>query len=66
MGLGAAIAYFTKNEQTISIPLTDSQKYDLVVDFGDNLRKVQVKTSTFQRYGRFEVHLNVMTPSWKH
>lgn len=43
-GLGRAIAYFTLNEYTVSVPLTESQDYDLVVD-KDFLRKVQVKTS---------------------
>lgn len=43
-GLGRAIAYFTLNEYTVSVPLTESQDYDLVVD-KDSLKKVQVKTS---------------------
>jgi hypothetical protein len=43
-GLGRAIAYFTFNEYTVSVPLTESQDYDLVVDKTE-LKKVQVKTS---------------------
>jgi len=44
VGLGAAIAHFTKIG-TVSVPLTDSQDYDLIVDINGSLKKVQVKTS---------------------
>lgn len=44
-GLGRAIAYFTLKEYTVSVPLTESQDYDLVVDNGNGLKKVQVRTS---------------------
>lgn len=43
IGLGRAIAYFTSLGHTVSIPLTDSQDYDLVVDMEDSLYKIQVK-----------------------
>jgi hypothetical protein len=39
------MAYYSKLGYTISIPLTDSQDYDLIVDTGMDLFKVQVKTS---------------------
>ncbi len=45
VGLGAAIAYFTAQNQVVSVPLNDSQKYDLVVDDEEGLLKVQVKTT---------------------
>ncbi len=45
IGLGAAIDYFSRNNYTVCIPLTDSQEYDLVVDNG-TLFKVLVKTTT--------------------
>lgn len=40
-----AIAYYSRLGYTISIPLTDSQDYDLVIDTGTDILKVQVKTS---------------------
>lgn len=50
IGLGAAIAYFTKSGYTVSIPLTDSQDYDLIVDYGFGvLLKVQTKRTTFKQ-----------------
>ena len=45
IGLGSAIAWYASIGQTVSIPLTDNQHYDLVVDDGSKLNKVQVKTS---------------------
>lgn len=57
-GMGYAIAYFTKLGWTVSIPITDSQDYDLVVDNGDKLLKVQVKTSKFKtEHGIYQVAL---------
>jgi hypothetical protein len=50
-GLGAAISWFTRNGYTVSIPLSDSQDYDLVVDKGIPQR-VQIKTTTYKRFGK--------------
>jgi hypothetical protein len=59
-GLGAAIAYFSLLGYTVSIPLSDSQDYDLIVDFNGKLNKVQVKTSNSkQTNGSFRVTLKV-------
>lgn len=43
--LGRAIRYFTSLGQTVLIPLTDSQSYDLVVDIQGSLKRVQVKSA---------------------
>ena len=56
-GLGAAIAFFTARGDTVSVPLTDSQEYDLIVDEDGVLKKVQVKATTRSRKGAFEVWL---------
>lgn len=58
MGVGAAIAWFTSNGYTVCVPLTDSQAYDLVVDFG-GLKRVQVKTTSHSRNGSYRVGLSV-------
>ncbi len=50
-GIGAAIAYFTKYGYSVSVPLTDTQKYDLVVDLNNTLYRVQVKTTTYSQRG---------------
>ena len=58
IGLGIAISYFASQGLTVCIPLTDSQDYDLIVDRGDRLVRVQVKT-VFRKsiYGRYVVTL---------
>ena len=48
IGLGQAIAYFTKMGYIVSLPLNDSQDYDLIIDIQDILYKVQVKTTTIK------------------
>jgi hypothetical protein len=46
VGLGHAIAYFTRKGMMVALPLNDSQPYDLIVEIDNALQKVQVKTST--------------------
>ena len=46
VGIGRAIQYFTSKGVVVSIPLNDSQGYDLVVEVDGKLQRVQVKTST--------------------
>lgn len=53
-GLGSAIAFFTSKGITVCIPLTDSQDFDLVID-DEGLKKIQVKTTTYQKNGTFIV-----------
>lgn len=57
-GLGIAIAYYSANGYTVSIPLNDTQDYDLIVDKNNILKKVQVKaTSCKTRYNKYQVAL---------
>ena len=44
-GLGMAIAYFSSNGYVVSIPLNDTQDYDILVDKGGFISKVQVKAT---------------------
>lgn len=62
IGLGSAIQYFTQNLYLVSLPLNDSQDYDLIVEDRDGtLKKVQVKTSTQKsKYGTYAVNLRVL------
>lgn len=46
IGIAHAMLYFSKQGYTISVPINDSQDYDLVVDIDNVLHKVQVKTSS--------------------
>lgn len=57
-GLGMAIAYFTTNGYTVSIPLNDTQDYDLVAEKGGELKTVQVKsTGCKTKNGNYQVAL---------
>ena len=56
--LGVAIAYFSSQGYIVSIPLNDTQDYDLIVDRHDKLYKVQVKGTKFKtKYGIYQVAL---------
>lgn len=60
VGLGSAIEYFTRNNYIISLPLNDSQDYDLIVDDGNKLQKVQVRTSDAKsKHGSYNVSVRV-------
>lgn len=56
--LGIAIAYFSTNAYTVSIPLNDTQDYDLIIEKNGILNTVQVKsTSCKTKYGVYQVAL---------
>lgn len=58
IGFGKAIEYFTSQGIPVSIPLNDTQKYDLIADFNGGLQRISVKTSRFSKNGTsYEVAL---------
>ena len=59
VGLAMAIAYFTKEEYLVSLPLVDIDDYDLIVDMGKKgLKKVQAKTTEYiTRHGIYQILL---------
>lgn len=66
IAVGMAIAYYTAEGYTISIPLNDSQDYDLVVDIDGFLNKIQVKyTSEKADSGYYKVGLRSISGSSK-
>lgn len=58
IGLGKAIDYFTSYQITVSIPLNDTQKYDLVADINGELKRISVKTSRYLKKNKYGVKLN--------
>lgn len=61
IGMCYAMAYYAKLGWTVSVPVTDSQDYDLVVDNGTRLFKVQVKTTkSISPSGNYVVNLRTM------
>ena len=58
IGVARAIYEYTKKGYTVLAPLSDSSKYDLVIDNGESLLRVQVKTSRCKsKYGGYTVNL---------
>mgnify|MGYP000471352568 FL=1 len=56
--LGISIAFFSANGYTVSIPLNDTQDYDLVIEKDGILKTVQVKsTACKSKYGKYQVAL---------
>ena len=53
-----AIATFTKLGADVSFPLTESAAYDLVVDIGDVLKRIQVRFSSDKEVGLRRIHSN--------
>lgn len=57
-GLGMAIAYYSCNGYIVSVPLNDTQDYDLIVDKEGVISRVQVKaTNCKTKRGTFQVAL---------
>ena len=56
-GLGIAIAYLSRIGVDVAIPLTDTQRYDLLMVHDGGIERVQVKTTTMRdaRYGHYRV-----------
>ena len=58
-GLSAAIAYFGMNGYTVSIPLNDTQDYDIIAEKDDIFLKVQCKsTGSKAPSGHYRVKLD--------
>ena len=64
IALGQAIKYFTSLGYIVNLPLNDSQNYDLVIDDGNSLLKVQVKyTSQTNNKGEYICGLRTLSGS---
>ncbi len=46
IGLAKAISFFCSKHYIVSLPVSDNQPYDLIVDDGNKVSKVEIKTST--------------------
>jgi hypothetical protein len=63
----SAMAWLASKGAIVAIPIGHSPDYDLLADFGDELVRVQVKTSTFFCKGRWQVWVSTMggNESWQ-
>ena len=46
VGIGRAIAYYSAMGYAVFTPVADISRYDLIVDTGEQLLRVEVKTTT--------------------
>jgi len=46
IGVGRAITYYTDKGYSVFVPVVDCNRYDLLVDTGEEILRVEVKTST--------------------
>jgi hypothetical protein len=60
VGLGIAIAYFSRIGVEVAIPLNDTQRYDLIIVHSKSLDRVQVKTTTMKDGSSYVVHLRTI------
>lgn len=58
IAVAKAIANFTEREYDVSVPLTESAPYDLIVDFDGTLQRVQVKYSSARCVDLRRIHSN--------
>lgn len=64
VALGQAIAYFTSEYYTVSIPLNDCQYYDLIIEKNSIFQTVQVKyTSQISSSGKYVCKLITTSPN---
>lgn len=55
LGEQAAVRWLWSKRAAVFVPLGHSPDYDLIADFGEGPLRVQVKTSSYFREGRFHV-----------
>lgn len=58
LGVAMAILKFTQLGYDVSVPLSESAAYDLIVDTGTELKRVQVRYTTKRSVGLRRIHSN--------
>lgn len=59
IGVAAAIAYYTNLGHTVSLPLGDSARYDLIVYSNHRLLRIQCKTTRYRTAtGNYQAQLS--------
>ena len=58
IAVSQAIARFTKMGYDVSLPITESASYDLIVDIIKSLKKVQVRYSSVKQVQLRRIHSN--------
>lgn len=64
LGLGKAISFLTNMGYPVSIPLTDTQEYDLVAEIYGRLKRIQVKYVGGLQYGKKQYAVDLRTKNF--
>jgi hypothetical protein len=57
IGVAVAISYYTRKGYAVSVPLTDNTRYDLLVDDGNRILRVQCKSTGYKEGSVYRVQL---------
>jgi hypothetical protein len=57
VGEAYAVFFFISRGYTISLPFSDTQRYDLIIEKDGICQRVEVKTSTYKAKGNYEFAL---------
>ena len=63
IGVGRAIAYYASKGYAVFVPISDVSRFDLVVDTGERLLRIEVKTSR-RADGEIELRTKGGNRSW--
>lgn len=58
IAVAQAIAHFTRIGYDVALPLTESAAYDLIIDTGHKLKRIQVRYSSVKDVGLRRIHSN--------
>lgn len=58
IAVSQAIARFTRMGYDVALPLTESASYDLIVDTGEALKRVQIRYSSVKEVALRRIHSN--------
>jgi len=58
VAVSQAVATFTKMGYDVSLPLTESASYDLIIDIGEELKRVQVRYTSGPEVDLRRIHSN--------
>ncbi|MDO8662252.1 MAG: group I intron-associated PD-(D/E)XK endonuclease [Candidatus Omnitrophota bacterium] len=58
IAVSQAIARFTIMGYDVALPLTESASYDLIIDIGDELKRIQVRYTSVKEVALRRIHSN--------
>lgn len=63
IGIGRAIEYYMTQGFSVFVPVSDKERYDLLVDIGQEILRIEVKT-TASKHGEVALRTHGGNQSW--